>query len=274
MARGIANGHAEGPRVLAAGRTVAMTGGHDPFWVNACDGVDAVVRGVREQVFLGAGVIKTAATGGVYGRAEGEEVGVSELTAEELAALAGEAHRRGVKAAAHALGTDGIRDAVEAGIDIIEHGVFLTEEIAEAMAERGTVLCPTLAVYRTLAAGGGPDYATVKALEVVRAHSNAVRLAVDAGVAIIAGTDAGSPGMPHPSIEAELAALNACGLRPLDVLRAATSRAADALGVDVGRIRPGAPADLLLIDGDPLIDPLVATKPRAVVAQQKIVRPG
>lgn len=271
VARAVERGHVVGPRVLAAGRTVAMTGGHDPFWVNACDGVDAVVRGVREQVFLGAGLIKTAATGGVYGRAEGEEVGASELTAEELAALAREAHRRGVRVAAHALGTEGIRDAVLAGIDVIEHGVFLTEEIAAAMAERGTALCPTLAVYRSLAEGGGPAYATAKAVEVVRAHDDAVHLAMEAGVPVVAGTDAGSPGMPHPSLEAELAALHACGLPALDVLRAATSRAADALGADVGRIRPGAPADLLVLGGDPLTDPVLAARPRTVVARQRVV---
>lgn len=274
VARAVERGLVVGPRVLAAGRTVAMTGGHDPFWVNPCDGVDAVVRGVREQVFLGAGLIKTAATGGVYGRAEGEEVGASELTAEELTALAREAHRRGVKVAAHALGTDGIRDAVEAGIDVIEHGVFLTEEVAAAMAERGTALCPTLAVYRSLAAGGGPDYATAKAAEVVKAHDNAVHMAMEAGVPVVAGTDAGSPGMPHPSLEPELAALHECGLPPLDVLKAATSRAADALGADVGRIRPGAPADLVVLDGDPFTEPVVATRPRTVVARQRLVRVG
>lgn len=272
VAQAVERGHIEGPRVLAAGRTVAMTGGHDPFWVNACDGVDGVVRGVREQVFLGARLIKTAATGGVYGRAEGEEVGASELTAEELAALTREAHRRGVKVAAHALGTEGIRDAVAAGIDVIEHGVFLTEEIVAVMAERGTALCPTLAVYRSLAEGGGPDYATAKAVEVVRAHDDAVRMAIDAGVPIVAGTDAGSPGMPHPSLASELAALQASGLPPVDVLKAATSRAGDALGADVGRIRPGAPADLILVDGDPLTDPTVAATPRAVVARQRVLR--
>ncbi len=271
VARAVEQGHVEGPRVLAAGRTVAMTGGHDPFWVNACDGTDAIVRGVREQVFLGASLIKTAATGGVYGRAEGEEVGASELTAVELTALAGEAHRRGVKVAAHALGTEGIANAVDAGIDIIEHGVFLTEEIAAAMAARGTVLCPTLAVYRSIAAGGGPAYAAAKAVEVVRAHRHAVQLATEAGVPVIAGTDAGSPGMPHPSLAAELAALQECGLPPVEVLKAATSRAADAFGIAGGRIVVGAPADLILVDGDPLSDPAVAAGPWGVVRQQRVV---
>jgi len=265
VARGIDAGHTVGPRVVAAGRTVVMTGGHDPFWGNMCDGVDAVVRGVREQVYAGAGLIKTAATGGVYGRAVGEEVGASELSREELTALATEAHRRGVKVAAHALGEDGIRNAVLAGVDVIEHGVFLTEDIVAAMLERGTVLCPTLAVYRTIAGGAAPGYAVEKAAEVVRAHERGLRMALDAGVPVIAGTDAGSPGMPHPSLRGELVCLAEAGLAPVDVLRAATSRAADAFGLDVGRVRTGAPADLLVVDGDPLVDPLLATSPRSVV---------
>lgn len=264
-------GHLPGPRILAAGRTVAMTGGHDPFWVNECDGTQAVVRGVRQQAFKGAKLIKTAATGGVYGRAEGEEVGASELTYEELAALAAEAHRRGLKVAAHALGAEGIMNAVRAGIDVIEHGVFLTEEIVTEMLERGTVLCPTLAVYRTLASGGGPAYATTKATEVVDAHQRSVRLAHEAGVPIIAGTDAGSPGLPHPAIKHELEALSAVGLPALEVLRGATSTASDALGARVGRIAAGAPADMIITDGDPLEDPAVAVSPRAVVCRQRII---
>lgn len=272
VAQAVDMGHLHGPRIVAAGRTVAMTGGHDPFWVNACDGPDSVVRGVREQVFKGAGIIKTAATGGVYGRAHGEQIGASELTAEELSALTGEAHRRGLKVAAHSLGTEGIRNAVQAGIDIIQHGVLLTEEIAAAMAERGTVLCPTLAVYRTIAQGDGPAYAVAKAAEVVRAHARSVEMAVQAGVPLIAGTDAGSPGMPHPSLRAELRALQEIGLPPIEILKSATSRAADALGLSAGRVRVGAPADLILLNGDPLVDPTVATVPWGVVSRQRLVR--
>lgn len=265
VARAVRAGYVVGPRVVATGRTVVMTGGHDPFWGNFCDGPDAVVRGVREQVFAGAQIIKTCATGGVYGRAEGEEVGASEFSYEELSALAAEAHRRGVRATAHALGTEGIGNAVRAGIDVIQHGVFLTEEVVDAMVDRGTVLSPTLAVYRTIAGGSAPDYAVAKATEVVRAHRDSVRMAVAAGVPVIAGTDSGSPGMPHPGLDQELSALLEVGLAPLDVLKAATSRAGDALGVPAGRIRVGAPADLIVADGDPLADPVVATRPQHVI---------
>lgn len=270
VGRAIDNNHVLGPRVIAAGRTVAMTGGHDPFWVNECDGTQAVVRGVRQQAFKGAKLIKTAATGGVYGRAEGEEVGASELTLEELTALANEAHRRGLKVAAHALGAEGVHNAVQAGIDIIEHGVFLSEEIVAEMLDRRTVLCPTLAVYRTLASGGGPDYAMAKATEVVDVHQRSLRLAVEAGVPIIAGTDAGSPGLPHPAIGLELEALSEAGLPALDVLRGATSRSADALGAGTGRLVVGSPADMVVVDGDPFDDPTIAANPWAVVCRQRI----
>ena len=272
VADAVRAGDVVGPHVVAAGRTVAMTGGHDPFWVNMCDGVDAVVRGVREQVFAGATIIKTAATGGVYGRSHGEEVGASEFTAEELTALATEARRRGVPTAAHALGTEGIRNAVRAGIDVIEHGVFITEELVHEMAERGTVLCPTLAVYRTIAAGSAPGYAVAKAEGVVEAHQRSVEMAMAADVPIIAGTDAGSPGMPHPSLEKEFAALLSVGLSPVDVLKSATSRTADALGLDAGRIRVDAPADFICVQGDPLTDPTLATRPWGVIRDQRLVR--
>jgi imidazolonepropionase-like amidohydrolase len=200
VARAIDRGFCEGPTVIASGRSVIMTGGHDAFWGIPSDGRDAVTQAVRHQVSAGAQVIKTAATGGAYGRAEGEEIGQAELTYDELAAIAAEAHRFGLRASAHALGTTGIRNAVIAGIDTIEHGVFLTEEIVAEMLSRGTALCPTLATYRRLATEEGvPAYAANKARTVVQAHAESVRMAIDAGVTVVAGTDAGAPFLPHPA---------------------------------------------------------------------------
>ncbi|MDT0304483.1 metal-dependent hydrolase family protein [Streptomonospora wellingtoniae] len=271
LAAAVDRGHLDGPAIVAAGQTVIMTGGHDPFWGIPCDGPDAVVRGVRGQVAKGAGVIKTAATGGVYGRSDGEEVGASELTYEELAALAGEAHRRGRRVAAHALGEDGVRNAVRAGIDTVEHGVFLAEDVVEDMVRRGTVLCPTAEVYRRMADGGAPGYAVRKARDVVEAHRRSVALAIEAGVPVIAGTDAGAPGMAHPSLVDEITTLRDYGLSPLQALKAATSSAADALGIPgAGRVRPGSPADLVLVDGDPFSDPGLLRNPWGVVRRQSL----
>ena len=277
IARAIDRGAIEGPTVIASGRTVIMTGGHDPFWGIASDGVDAVTRAVRGQVDKGAGVIKTAATGGVYGRPVGEDVHDAELTYEELRAIAVEAHRRGRRVAAHALGTEGIDNAVRAGIDTIEHGVFLTEQIVEMMAVQGTVLCPTVEVYRRIAqgteSGGVPSYAAEKAFAVEAAHGPSVRMALDAGVRVIAGTDAGSVNMPHPTLVDELEALVGVGLPHHEALLAATSYAAEALGQPWrGRIAPGAAADFVLLDEDPFSNVGSLRNIWGVVRDERFVR--
>jgi imidazolonepropionase-like amidohydrolase len=277
IARAVDRGAIQGPTVIASGRTVIMTGGHDPFWGIPSDGVDAVTRAVRGQVDRGAGVIKTAATGGVYGRPEGEDVHDSELSYEELRALTAEAHRRGRRVAAHALGTEGIDNAVRAGVDTIEHGVFLTERIVEQMVASGTVLCPTLEVYRRIAEGASgsesPPYAAAKAVEVVEAHRDSVRMALELGVSIIAGTDAGSVNMPHPTLVDELEALVSTGVSTHDALLAATSRAADALDRPArGRISVGAVADFVMVDHDPFEDVGALRRVWGVVRDQRMVK--
>ncbi|MDN5851399.1 MAG: amidohydrolase family protein [Actinomycetia bacterium] len=277
VARAVDTGVFDGPRIVAAGRTVIMTGGHDPFWGVQSDGVDAVVRAVRGQAFNGAKIIKTAATGGVYGRPEGEDVHDGELSFAELEALAIEAHRRGLKVAAHALGTEGIRDAVRAGIDIIEHGVFLDADIVDDMVRNGTYLCPTIAIYRSIAAaattGSAPAYAAAKAERVVDAHRTSVGLALEAGIPLVAGTDAGSPGMPHGNLVAEIEALIDCGVPVPVALRAATATAADALGrPDLGRIRPGSSADLLVTEDNPLETVETLRTPMSVIRAGRVIR--
>jgi imidazolonepropionase-like amidohydrolase len=266
VAGAVDKGLVEGPSIVAAGQTIIMTGGHDPFWGLASDGVDAVVRSVRRQVSIGARVIKLAATGGVYGRSEGEDVGQTELTLDEITAAVREAHRFGLKVAAHALGTEGIRNAVLAGVDTVEHGNFLTEEIVDLMRQNGTALCPTLAIYRTIATGsdrGVPSYAADKAQRAVAAHVESFAMARDAGIPIVAGTDAGSCATPHPALVGELAAMCELGMPAHDALRAATGTAADVLGCAgrTGRIAPGLQADLLVVDDDPREDVRVLLDP-------------
>ena len=270
VAAAIDKGLIEGPSIVAAGQTIIMTGGHDPFWGLASDGTDAVIRSVRRQVRIGARVIKLAATGGVYGRPQGEAIGQAELTFEELSAAVAEAHRLGLKVAAHAVGADGIRDAVRAGVDTVEHGNFLTEEIVDLMRRHGTALCPTLAIYRTIAAGadhGIPDYATQKAQQAVSAHVESFTMAREAKIPIIAGTDAGSCATPHPALVGELAAMCELGMPADDALRAATSTAADVLGKApiAGRVALGAQADLLVVAADPREDVGVLLNPYLVL---------
>ena len=259
IARAIVRGYTAGPRVVASGRTIIMTGGHDPFWGIPSDGPQAVLRAVRRQVSFGAQVIKVAASGGVYGRPEGESVVQSELTEEELTVAAKEAHRFGLRVAAHALGSDGIGNALRAGVDTIEHGIFLTEELATEMVIRGTALCPTLLVYRTIAEnreGTIPAYAVDKARVAAEAHRESFRLAMEAGVRIVAGTDAGSPATPHPSLVTELELMHEYGMAPDRVLASATRVAADVLGfgASLGTVEPGKQADLLVVEGNPLDD--------------------
>lgn len=278
VATAVDRGVLEGPTIVAAGQTIIMTGGHDPFWGLASDGVDAVVRSVRRQVSLGAGVIKVAATGGVYGRPEGEDVGQTELTLEELTAAVHEAHRFGLKVAAHALGTEGIRNAVLAGVDTVEHGNFLDEETVALMRRQGTALCPTLAIYRTIAEGPGagvPSYAADKAQRAVVAHRESFAMAREAGLQIVAGTDAGSCATPHPALVGELSALCDLGMTPYEALLAATSTAADVLARRgrTGRILPGGPADLVVVDDDPVHDVRALLEPYLVVREGRIIHP-
>jgi len=277
--RAVDRGDLEGPTIIASGRTVIMTGGHDPFWGIFSDGPEEVVRSVRHQAMIGAGVIKLAATGGVYGRSEGESIGHGELTRDEIAAAVTEAHRRGLRVAAHAVGRQGIKDAVAAGVNTVEHGNFLDEETIAAMVSAGTALCPTLAIYRTIAQnadGDIPAYASAKAKMAAAAHQESFRMAMEAGVDIVAGTDAGSCRTPHPALVDELIVMHSYGMATEAVLRAATSTAAKVLGRegDVGVVEPGAVADLLILDGDPFQDFEKLRSPRAVVRAGLPVRRG
>ncbi len=278
-AQAVERGDLEGPTIVASGRTVIMTGGHDPFWGIFSDGPDEVVRAVRHQAMIGAGVIKLAATGGVYGRPEGEAIGQGELSRDEMAAAVVEAHRRGLRVAAHAVGRQGIADAVAAGVDTVEHGNFLDEETVAAMARAGTALCPTLAIYRTIAQnvdGDIPAYASAKAVSAVEAHEHSFQMAMAAGLDIVAGTDSGSCRTPHPALVDELVLMHSYGMPTAAVLRAATSTAGKVLGRDgaVGVVRPGAIADLLVLDRNPFDDLGALRSPRAVVRAGSPVRRG
>jgi imidazolonepropionase-like amidohydrolase len=200
-------------------------------------------------------VIKVSATGGVYGRLEGEEVGTAELTERELKAIRDEAHRFGLKVAAHAISEQGIENCIRSGIDTIEHGHFLTENQMGRMIEKGMWWTPTLFVYRQIAQGDTiPPYAMEKARRIVDIHRDAFRKAVARGVPIVAGSDAGSPNTPHTSLLNELECMEEYGYQPIEILRAATSRAAQALGMEaqIGSIEVGKKADLVVVSRNPL----------------------
>ncbi len=258
IARAIEAGLIEGPRVIAAGRNITMTGGHGWMMGREADGADDVRKGVREQLKAGARVIKFMASGGVM--TPGVDPRSPQLGPEELAAGIEEAHKAGVKTASHAQSAQGIRNAVLAGIDSIEHGIYLEDDVIEEMKRRGTFFSATLAapaniIKLGLAAGVAP-YAVKKSEMVSEAHHDSFRRAVKAGVRLVMGTDAGTPGNRHGENAQELQMMVEGGLSPAQAIVAATATAAELFGIadETGQITPGLAADLLLVDGDPLTD--------------------
>lgn len=254
LAKAVDKGWIDGPRIIAAGRTIIMTGGHDPFHGLMIDGPYEALKAVRKQVYAGAAVIKISETGGVYGRPVGENVDDVELLPEELEAITRQAHHMGRKVAAHCIGEKGINNCLENGVDCIEHGHYLTREQAKRMAAQGMALVPTLFVYQQLAEVEGiPDYTRIKAQAVVERHKQAVQYALEEGVLIGSGSDAGSPQTDHPSLIREIECLVKYGLSISQALASATSTAAKILGLNtqIGQIAPGFKADLIVVDGDP-----------------------
>ena len=253
--RAIQEGLIDGPRILAAGRPVCMTGGHGHWLAREADGPDDARKAVREQLKAGADVIKIIATGGVM--TPGVEPGSPQLTLEEMRAAIEEASRAGRRTAAHAMASSGISDAIAAGITSIEHGIYLTEEIVAHMRRDGTFLVPTLNAPAAIVSGGLaagiPDFMVRKSEVVVPAHVASFQLAHRAGVRIAAGADSGTPLNFHGSLLPELTLMVKYGMTPLEVIRAATVTAADCLGLGevTGRVAPGYAADLIAVAGDP-----------------------
>lgn len=253
VAKGIKRGLIPGPDVIASGKTLTMTGGHDPFWARFVDGKEEALKGVREQIFKGAEVIKVSSTGGVYGRIEGEQVGNAELSLEEQEVICNEAHRFGLKVASHAIGRDGIHNSILAGVDTIEHGHFLDDELAALMEERNTAWIPTLFVYKQIATQEGiPSYARDKAEEIVSIHRNAFESYFNRNIVIGAGSDAGSPCTSHRALLDELYTMNEMIPDAKEVLKTATVNAGKILGRDVGQIKEGYRANLILLKENPL----------------------
>jgi imidazolonepropionase-like amidohydrolase len=254
LSKGIREKVVLGPRIIAAGKSIIMTGGHDPFWGICVDGPWEAVKAVRKQAERGAQVIKVSATGGVYGRKEGEEVGQSELTRQELEAICREAHRLGLRVASHAIGEEGIDNSVWAGCDTIEHGILVRKETLQQMMKQGTFLTPTLFIYKKIAEGNAPSYAKEKAKSVTEQHHRAFWEARAMGIKIAAGSDAGSPEAPHPSLFQELEELVKLGLSPLEVISISTLGNAEALGMRhlIGSVEVGKIADLLVLSENPL----------------------
>ncbi|UCH21503.1 MAG: amidohydrolase family protein [Deltaproteobacteria bacterium] len=242
-----------GPRMLASGKLICMTGGHGWQFGLEVNGADEVRRAAREQIKAGVDIVKLMATGGVLTPAV--EPGSEQLTEAELRAGVEEAHKAGKSTATHAMGTKGILNALRAGIDSIEHGVYLDEEAVSLMKERDVPLIPTLsALFNIESKGieaGIPAFAVEKTLKVKPYHLESIRMAREAGVRIAMGTDAGTPFNIHGANLSELKFLVDCGFAPMEAIEAGTRIAAQVLGVDkeLGTVEEGKLADLIMVEG-------------------------
>lgn len=275
LKQAIEEGVVSGPRIMASGRSFIQTsGGGDPWDIplecmgtasslgrglaETVDGPMECRKGVRRRLREGADLIKILTTGAVFSK-ENPPTRVG-FTQAEIDALVDEAHRLGLKVAAHAHGTDGIRSALLAGVDSIEHGTYLDDECIDLMLEQGTYLVPTFAIFRRMKESMGeqvPDYAMRQGMEVHKAHERNFLKAYRAGAKIGCGTDfVGPPPIEHGPNALELVYLVEVGMAPMDVIVSATAGNADllALGEKTGTIATGKWADIIAADGNPLDD--------------------
>ncbi|WP_433710483.1 amidohydrolase family protein [Nocardia sp. CA-084685] len=282
LGKAIDAGWIEGPRVVPAGHAITPTGGHlDPTMFSAfapdvlkltleegiANGVDEVRKAVRYQIKHGAQLIKICVSGGVMSLTGAP--GAQHYSDEELRAIVDEAHRRGLKVAAHTHGAEAVKHAVEAGIDCIEHGFLIDDEAIKMMVAAGTWLVPTTRLADAMDVSKADPALQAKAAEMFPKARTSVRAAYEAGVKIAVGTDA--PAIPHGRNADELVALVERGLSPIDVLRAATVRAAELIDVtDRGRLAEGQLADIIAVPGDPVRDITVTQNVRFVMKGGKV----
>lgn len=257
IAQAIEQGLVEGPRVFAAGRWICMTGGHGWEIGREADGPDEVRKAVREQIKAGAHVIKFMATGGVLTRTDPRS---AQLGKEEMQAGVEEAHKAGRRVSAHAHSAQGVKNALLAGVDTIEHGTLMDEEALARLSERQAFYVPTLAPLANILAGGTeagiPAWILDKGWAVLESHKRNFQAALRSGVKIAAGTDAGDPLTYHGANARELRLMVEWGMTPLQAITAGTRTGADLLGLldELGTVETGKRADLLLVRGNPLDD--------------------
>jgi imidazolonepropionase-like amidohydrolase len=262
----INEGDAIGPRILASGPALGITGGHcdenllPPAFHHGgdgvADGVEAVQHKVREVIKYGADVIKICATGGVLSK--GDDPNASQYTLEEMKAIVADAHRLGRRVAAHAHGAEGVRWASEAGVDSIEHGHLMDDASIATLKKNGTYLVPTLFLTEYMQANldrsNVPEFSKQKMRDVAAAAQINVKKAISAGVKVAFGTDAAV--YPHGLNAGEFHVYVKLGMTPLAAIQTATINAADLLGwtKTVGTVEVGKWADLIAVDGDPTKD--------------------
>jgi imidazolonepropionase-like amidohydrolase len=262
----INDGDAVGPRILASGPALGITGGHcdenllPPSFhfqgEGVADGIEGVQHKVREVIKYGADVIKICATGGVLSK--GDDPNASQYTLEEMKAIVADAHRLGRKVAAHAHGAEGVRWASEAGVDSIEHGHLMDDAAIATLKKNGTYLVPTLFLgeymEKNLDRSDVPEFSKQKMRDVIAIMRKVIAKAIAADVKIAFGTDAAV--YPHGLNAGEFHVYVKLGMTPLAAIQTATLNAADLLGWKnkVGTVEAGKWADMIAVDGDPTKD--------------------
>lgn len=282
LRKAIAAGQIDGPRIITSGKAIATTGGHadptnglsralmgDPGPVDGViNGADEARKAVRQRYKEGADCIKITATGGVLSLAVNGQN--PQFTPEELRAIIETAHEYGLKVAAHAHGTEGMKRAVEAGIDSVEHGTYMTDEVIALMKQHGTYYVPTIYAGRFVADkakidGYFPAVVRPKAAAIGPLIQATFQHAYESGVKIAFGTDMGVG--PHGDNAREFLYMTEAGMPPMAAFKSATIEAAKLLGVDkdVGTLEPGKYADVVALPGDPLADMKLVLTPSFVM---------
>lgn len=247
----------EGPQIIASGQLLTMTGGHGHTIGMECDGTDECLKAARTQLKRGADIIKFMATGGVL--TKGVEPGSAQLTEAEMKVMVNEAHRKNKRTASHAQGNEGIQNAIRAGVDSIEHGFYMSEETADMMKENNVYFVPTFSppyfILKNGIEAGIPEEFVRKTEESETAHKKSFSMCRKRGVRIAAGTDGGTPFNLHENTYYEAKLLAEMGMSNFEAVLSTTKTAAECLGLkDRGIIAPGKRADIIAIEGNPLIN--------------------
>ena len=289
LRQAVNQGILDGPRFILCGPPLTTSGGHAHFLGGVADGPDEIARAVRRRVADGADFIKLIGTGG---GTPGTQPDQASYTRDELAAAVAEAHRLDVPVTAHCRGIPGIINALEAGVDQIEHACFelpdgslcFDPELARRMAHAGICVTPTIQLYRDalahlqkMAATQGLDGPEQKRLAglpgVIESKLQALRGFLAAGVTVVAGNDAGLPYTGFGCLWQELDAMMSGGMTAMQAITAATATAARILRMEdqIGSIQPGKQADLLVVDGNPTEDISALSRVRMVMQAGRMV---
>lgn len=281
LMRAIDAGRVTGPRIYPAGHYLSITGGHCDVTGFApgvmelgpnqgiANGVDEILRAVRYQAKHGVKVIKVCATSGVF--SAGKQPGAQQYSDLELRTIVEEATRHGLKVMAHAHGSEGIMAAVKAGVASIDHGSMLTPEIIEEMKKRGTYYVPTIYLTDIPLPENTPQDTIDKSIYLRPFVEKSFRMAVDSGINIALGSDSGV--LRHNEVGKEFYAMVRRGMTPLHALQTATINAADLLGVDDrAALEAGKLADIIAVEGNPLIDIRVMEKVTFVMKDGEVIK--